>query len=136
MLVTIRVAGTKMTQLSSQNRRHLPSGIFFVALSLLLYGIVGMIGCFLLPRGGEFFYFLLRSIVFVITAILVLIDNRSALKFAFLSAAFLTIDAALQFSLFDNLRFSISSVAQILRFVISSTFSWVAYYWYKKWSTN
>jgi hypothetical protein len=125
------------TKSDLEQKRIVPAGVIFISFLLLIYGILGVIGCFLI-RGDKWLpYYVIKSVLFIITAILTLINHKWALYFAFLSATFLTIDGALQYSLLsDDFRLSIPATAQVVRFFINSALNWTAYIWYRKWRTS
>ena len=127
---------------ASSNRDHgdrktVPGSVVFISLLLLLYGFLALVGCVFMLGDKTLSYYAVRAVIFASTAILVLVNHKWALHFAFLSAAFLTIDGALQYSLLQaNFRFSIPASAQLVHFLINAALIWTAYLWYRKWRTK
>jgi hypothetical protein len=124
------------TAAHSEEKITTPPDVVLVSLLLLIYGIVGLAGCFFLPRDATLPYYVVRSIAFIIAAVLMLLNHGWTLSFAFLSAVFLTIDAALQYSLLHDLRLSILPMTQAIRFLVNTALNWTAYLWYRKWKVT
>jgi len=106
---------------------RVPDAIGIACSFFLLYGILSFVGSFFLPRVVEILGYAAGSIVVIITAVLVLRNNRWASRFVFLCATIMTVDAGIDTHMFSSPK----NMTVLL--AVRLTLYWAAYLWYRSW---
>jgi hypothetical protein len=110
------------------SKSHIPDGVVWAAIFLLLVGAAALVSSFIAPRNASSIVVAIGSILLMSTAILILRNHKWALPFAFATASLLTVGVA-----YDALRHFQLAWPGVGRFLLLAALYWSAFLWYRKW---